>query len=64
VQMLTISVDNYTTAVRIVNDFDKLTSIHGIYRPIGHANLLMKQLSSLSGSASLGKCLPVKVHRT
>jgi hypothetical protein len=39
-QMLTISVDNYTIAVKIVDDFDKLTSIYGFYRPTGYAGML------------------------
>jgi ABC-type transporter lipoprotein component MlaA len=30
--MLTISVDNYVIHVKIVDNFDKLTSIYGVYR--------------------------------
>jgi hypothetical protein len=38
--MLTVSVDDYTIAVKIVDDFDKLTSIYGFYRPTAYAIIL------------------------
>jgi hypothetical protein len=53
VQILTISVDNYMISVKIVDDFDKSTSIYGFYRRTESKGLHEHSVSGLCRHAGL-----------